>query len=184
MKPVESFSKSPIKGLNYCGWIETLSYYFIDLISWPCVCWREREGEEDSVPAASLLLCCWGDGSLIQRGAFKASEIALRSMADIISVLWDGESGEKPPSGEYLCLPSLWLSWCFLLNSGWCPSAAAGRSCSVWNWAFWWRSWWPAAQDRSTKGGRQGRPAMEDLTYTLFWTSECYYFYLIPEEDF
>lgn len=71
----------------------------------------------------------------------------------------------------------------FFFNLAWCPSAgAAGRSCSVWSWACWWRSWWPAAPDRSTTGGRQGRPATEDLTYILFWTSECCYFHTIKEE--
>ncbi len=75
---------------------------FIDVTSWVCVLkWfrekRERERERERLIPSSFTpplpahICCWGDdsGTLIQRGAFHALKIPLRSMADRISVLWE-----------------------------------------------------------------------------------------------
>lgn len=90
---------------------------------------------------------------------------------------------ETPP-GESSFLPSLGSSWCFLSSLEWCPSAGAARACSLWSCVSSWWSWWPAAAlDRSMTGGRQGRPAMEDLTSTLFWTSECFHFHSTSQES-
>lgn len=75
----------------------------------------ERGGRKtiNFTPPLPAHICCWGDGTLIQRGAFKALEIALRSMADhMLSVLWEG-------TGEYLCWPSLWLIEPVLFSLTW-----------------------------------------------------------------
>lgn len=142
------------------------------------------EGEEDSVPPASLLL---------PRHTSAAEEMGHWSRLErllpwgLICTAWLTTSvccergkwtDSISPDSIYVYLLFGWV--CLFLNFlilGWCPSAAAGRSCSVWNWACWWQSWWPAAQDRSMTWGRQGLPVMEDLIYTLFWTSEYHCFF-------
>lgn len=142
--------------------------HWCDLITCT-VCWRERTFPSSYV---SEHICCWGDGSLIHRAAF-------RSFGDRSAQhgwqLWGavrGDSRQIPQCGQYSDSPSLLLGCCWLLNLGPCPRAAAGRSCWVWKWACCWPCWWPALQDRPVTGGTRGRPAMEDLTCTLFWTSE------------
>lgn len=57
-------------------------------------------------------------------------------------------------------------------NLLWCPSAGAGRSCSVQKWACWWWFWWLAALHSSLREGSLDLPATEDSTSTLCWTSE------------
>lgn len=137
--------------------------------------WGSRQLSPTSfTPPLPAHICCWGDAVLIQRGTFHASEISLHSMACRVTELW----------GRSLKEISNRLSWCFLLILESCPSAGAGRSCLAWNWAYWWWSWWPAVQDRPMAGGRQGRLVMEDLTSTLFWTSEFFYFFSIAEKGF
>lgn len=136
------------------------------------MCWRLRKTQQ--LPSSSVHMhLLWWDVSLIQRAA-------LQSLGDRSARHgWHQQSAVRGQPGQHLCLENIWTdpslpsSWCFHLHSEWCPSAAAGRSFSVWKWASWWWPWWPAVQDRSVTAAVQARPAMVDLTCTLFWTSKC-----------
>lgn len=105
----------------------------------------ERGGRKtiNFTPPLPAHICCWGDGTLIQRGALKALEIALRSMADrMLSVLWEG-------TGEFLCWPSLWLIEPVLFSLTWGDDPVLVRQAGP--------AWCGAGHAGGSPGGRRCR---------------------------